>query len=204
MSSQLRSENIVISSYRTRSRGAPLRNSRVWQERARVHGCNSPHRGERWTTRRGERAESAGTALRPRERRLVYKGNSYESMINRPCLPLVFACLYIYIYIYRAVGRTILFPTIHGTMFERFGEWKKARENETRRKSNWKESVVRTVERERESGFRLALGGGGNKFERGIGRWKVRRRSVFKRFPVRGCFGGKRGQEGRAVATQSD
>lgn len=107
MSSQLRSENIVISSYRTRSRGAPLRNSRVWQERARVHGCNSPHRGERWTTRRGERAESAGTALRPRERRLVYKGNSYESMINRPCLPLVFACLYIYIYIYRAVGRAL-------------------------------------------------------------------------------------------------
>lgn len=47
--------------------------------------------------RLGGKGEAAGTALRPRERRLVYKGNSYESMINRPCLPLVFTCINIYI-----------------------------------------------------------------------------------------------------------
>ena len=88
-------------------RGPPLRNSHVWQERARVYeqprldhkSYTGASRGSADThthththkyTRREEETE---TALRPRERRRIHKGNSYESMINRPCLPLVFTDL---------------------------------------------------------------------------------------------------------------
>lgn len=110
MSSQLRSENIVISvhalagppyvihvsgkSVLACTGGEPASTISAPQQRAQGRAVVVVVVVDRLAAR-GERG--TGTALRPRERRLVYKGNSYESMINRPCLPLVFTRMCVYL-----------------------------------------------------------------------------------------------------------